>query len=387
MLWRGALLAAASNLRQSVIRERILGNLASDQEREQEEEEEQPPQPGQDGVPFSATRYASPSSSLDFSLAQDADADVKRCRLSWRLRANSNANGRVRGIVDKWERGSARSRSSSPNSSCSRRRGGSGSEGGSELSVRDVFVTDGGGGGTSDGCRAVEARVKETHIEALDTAVPRHDGSGTNSWRVLDTDITQPTWRSAVQATDTTSTSTLVEAEVQTDEVHAETEASAANLGEEECAMENQVDGTQFLLLDEFRRRLEQVEARVGAMEAEWHVTGPEGRRGWWKRTRVRQHTESQHAGMTLELDHATSSDDSVSLPPPPLPAAEITPTKEQQEEEDTRATNRLVDCGPTTVTILSDLSPYVFLVGGLGMCAVVFHVMLKRVVRRNSKP
>ena len=380
MLWRGALLAAASNLRQSVIRERILGNLASDQEQEQEEEEEQPQQPGQDGVPSSPTRYSSSSSSLEFSLTQGGDADAKRCRPSWRVRANSNANGLVRGIVDKWERGSARTRSSSPNSNCSHRRGGSGSEGGSERCVREVHVTDRGGGSISDGCRAVAAAAKETHIEARDIVVPRHESNGSGSWRVLNTDITQPTWRSAAQPPDTTSTSTLVEAEVQTDEVHAENEASAANLGEEECAMENQVDGAQLLLLDEFRRRLEEVEARVGAMEAEWHVTGPEGRRGWRKRTRVQQQTESQHAG-ALELDHATSSDDSVS---PPL-SAEATPTKEQQE--DARAENRLVDCGPTTMTILSDLSPYVFLVGGLGMCAVVFRVVLKRVVRRNPKP
>jgi hypothetical protein len=385
MLWRGALLAAASSLRQSVIRERILGNLASDNEWEQEEEEEQPEQPEQDGVPLSTTRYASSSSSLDFSITQGGDTDADRCRPSWRLRANSNANGRVRGIVDKWERGSARSRSSSPNSSWSRRRGGSGSEGGSELGVREVSVTDSSGGGISDVFRAVAAGIKETHTEARDTVVPRHDGSGSSSWRVLDTDITQPTWRSAALAPDTTSAST----EEQTDDVHAETEASAANLGEEARAMENQVDGTQFLLLDEFKRRLEEVEARVGAMEAEWHVMGPEGRRERWKRTRVRQpHTESQHVDATLEPDHATSSDDSVSPPPPPpLSAVEVTPTKEQQEEEDTREENRLVDFGPTAVTMLSDLSSYVFLVGSLGMCAVVFNVVLKRVVRRNPKP
>jgi hypothetical protein len=130
-LWRRALLAAARSLRQNVLYGRIWGNLPSDPVHEQEQARVQ------DELPFGTTLYASSSSSLDLPLTGgDTNASWSR-HTTQRLR-----NGRVRGMVDKWERESAGGRGSTrrSNSSCSR--SDSESDNGSELGEGEIAAEE-----------------------------------------------------------------------------------------------------------------------------------------------------------------------------------------------------------------------------------------------------
>ncbi|KAI0248486.1 hypothetical protein BJV78DRAFT_1235435, partial [Lactifluus subvellereus] len=189
------------------------------------------------------------------------------------------------------------------------------------------------------------------------------------------------------------STPTLADAEVQVD-AHAEPEASSeANLEEKERAMENEVRGTRSLL-EEFRRRLEEVEARVGAMEVKWHAEVEQRMHAQTQQRQV-QGTPAvvkdmydkavealpEEAGAMLQLSAASTA-------PPAEVLKEGEEAERASEVEDctastdagSRVTRRAVDLGPTRV---SDLPSYVLLVG-LGVCAVVLQVVLKRVAGRS---
>ena len=456
-LWRSALLVAARNLRQNVLRGRIWGNRASDQEQEQKQDQEQDPE--QDDALFGTALYASSSSSLDLPLAgEDADTGSV-CRPSGLVWASTNENGRVRGMVDKWERESVRSRGSSCNSSSGRR--GSESDSGSEVGEREVAAPeDVGSGGTSNDSRVMSAAEEPSiedllaaepappgpkdgswgaraweeldigvtirRIEAHDTVDTRRDGSGSSgagtgsarsfltrskhsgrdygsSQRVRDAaDEDVQTARRMVadifaEPADMASTPALADAEVQADaDVEAEP-SSEADLEEQERAMENEVSATRSLL-EEFRRRLEEVEARVGAMEVEWHAE-EEPRMQAQIQQRQAQGASAVEKDMYDKAVEALPEEASAMLqlsatfvaPLAEAVAEEGEETEQASEAEDgtasTDAESRVpchaVDLGPTT---LSDLPSYVLLVG-LGVCAVVLQVVLKRVAWRSLKP
>jgi hypothetical protein len=427
--WRGALLAAAHNLRQSVLRGCILGNEASDQEQGQEQEPEE--QMGQGDAPFCATLYTSESSSLDLPLASEhADADSKH-RRSRPMRVDVNVKGRVRGMVNKWEHESARNRSSSRSSSCSRRRCGSESDNGSGLGEREM-MEDVGGGGTSNHSRAAAATAAEEpsiedllvaegaspapkdsswgaraweeldigetmrRIEAHDTAVPRRrDGSrssgasaghsrnfltrskrggrGGSSKHVqeVSNEDAQSARRTIADIFadpgDTVPTPAQADAEIQAD-TYADAGAWTVDL-EKERVLEDEVRGTRSLL-EEFKRRLEVVEERVGAMEAEWYAT--EERLG---QAQVQQQGSPQRTSVTEDRhDKAVET-------VPGVEEERLSATKECATDAYAAVNHlarRVVDLTPTTV---SELPSYVLLVG-FGVCAVVLQVVLKQVTR-----
>ncbi|KAI0248493.1 hypothetical protein BJV78DRAFT_1235508 [Lactifluus subvellereus] len=187
----------------------------------------------------------------------------------------------------------------------------------------------------------------------------------------------------------------LTDAEVQAD-AHTETEASSeANPEEKERAMENEVRGTRSLL-EEFRRRLEEVETRVGAMEVEWHAEVEQRMHAQTQQQQV-QGTSAMEKDMYDKAVEALPEEagamlqlSAVSIAPPAEVLKEGEEAERASEVEDctastdtrSRVTRRAVDLGPTRV---SDLPSYMLLVG-LGVCAVVLQVVLKRVVGRSLK-
>ena len=438
-LWRSALLAAARSLRQNILYGRIWGNPPADPEQEQEQAQVQ----GES--PFGTTLYASSSSSLDLPLTGD-DPDVGSSRHT----TQRQRNGRVRGMVDKWERESAGSRSSTRRSNGSCSRSDSESDNGSELGEGemiaeqdvDVFPDDSMGSvlAADDepsiedllaselaptvpkrgwGARAWEELDSGTtvrRIELHDTVVQRHDISGSasadldntpnfgtlskfggganngSSRRVLGTNREDPRLARRTAADifavlpDTVSPPALVEAEVQAgvqaetkeeaEATIAETEAEAeAELKASELALEGEMRCTRTML-EEFRRRLVEVESRVSSMEAE----------------------EKQRAQVSPEIPATAKDtpDNAVDAPlsnktglisetdPSPTDATDADESQSQDKDNaDEHVIRHVVDLEPTTV---SDLPSYLLLVG-LGVCTVVFKVVLKRVWCRSLKP
>ena len=468
MLWRSALLAAARNLRQNILRGRIWGNPASDIELGQDQEREQ------GDVPFASALYASSSSSLDLPLnGEDVESGYQH-RPTRGLRVSTKTKGRVRGMVDKWERESAGSR----NSDYGCHRSGSESDSGSELGEGEVVAVaeedvDARGAGRepvlspdediasvlveddepsiedllasgpapsaprdgSWGARAWEelgSGVTMRRIEQHDTVVPRRDassgsgadmgdpaifgtrskrgGGASSSSRRIRATATREESRLArrmvadifTEPSDAISTPTLTEAQVQAD-MHAEIEleeegavaALEAELEAKELALESEARSTRALL-EEFKRRLEDVEERVSAMEAEWHPKEEQV-------AHVSEQSQAQGASTSEKVIH----DDAVeilpktaSVTPERDDAVAELPTDDRQVEDHSEAEkgsadlgipdaegrvlrHTMVDIGPTGV---SDLPSYVFLVG-LGVCAIVLQVVLKRVGGRSLKP
>ena len=468
MLWRNALLAAARNLRQNILRGRIWGNPASDIEQGQDQEQEQ------GDVPFACALYASSSSSLDLPLnGEDAESGSQH-RPTRRLRMNTKTNGRVRGMVDKWERESAGSR----NSDYGCHRSGSESDSGSELgegevaataeedvdsrgacseplslspdnpiasvlaeddepSIEDLLAAEPAPSAPKDGswgARAweeLDSGVTMRHIEQHDTVVPRRDassgssadmgspaifgtrskrGGASSSSRRIRATATREDSRVArrmvadifAEPSNTISTPAFAEAEVQADvpaenELEEEVEVAAleAELEAKELALESEARSTRALL-EEFKRRLEDVEGRVSAMESEWHPKEEQV-------SHVSQQSQAQDASTSEKDTH----DDAVETLPK---TTSVTPERDDavagvpaddRQVEGHSATEKssadpgtpdaeghvvrhtVVDTGPTSV---SDLPSYVFLVG-LGVCAVVLQVVLRRVASRSLKP
>lgn len=457
-LWRSALLTAARNLRQNMLRGRIWGTPTSEPEQEDND------------APFGPSlSYAFPSSSPDLTLA-DTITDADR---TGRVRWNTNTNGRVRGMVDKWERGSASSRSSSRSSSHRRSESDSRSEPGCDADVGTVPTANGTVSPThplpfpSKDNAAVDDATEEPSIEDLlavtsaspvpmdgswgarawedldigvtvrrvdaahDTVVPRRDGSGSGSSSGIgagsmrsfgsrrnggdsSNDGSQRVRRKVVDIfagpVDGGPLSALtVCVGVQVDArppaeiedgraVEAEAEAEAeAELEARERALEDEVCGTRTLL-EEFRRRLEEVEAGVGAMEAEWRA----------KEEQLAREVQVQQLALNTHNDKAVEAvpeepcaapeffDPTPALPQslPEVIPVPPTPTEETSASSDASCVDddsdsergvvpRAVGLGPEGV---SDLPSYVFLVG-LGVCTVVLQVVLKRVAGRSLKP
>lgn len=462
-LWRSALLAAARSLRQNILYGRIWGNPPLDPEQEQARV--------QDNSPFGTTLYTSSSSSLDLLLTGgDADAGCSR-HTTQRLR-----NGHVRGMVDKWERESAGSRSSTrrSNSTCSR--SDSESDNGSELgegemaagedvevpkALISVFPDDGTGAvpaaddepsiedllaselspaapmlGSWGACawEELDSGTTMRRIEPRDTVVQRHDISGSagadmdsapnfgalskhgggannsSSRRVRGTNKEDPrvARRTAVDIfavlPDTVSTPALVEAEVQADpqaETKEEAEATVAEAEAEaeaelkasELALEGEMRHTRAMV-EEFRHRLVGVESRVSAMEAEEkqrvHVS-PQLQKQLsqeFSAAAKDTHDNAVESLLPRKACAISESDPSIAVEVPADATTDADENKVGRDHDtgvctDGHVARHVVDLEPTT---LSDLPSYVLLVG-LGVCAVVFKVLLKRVGCRSLKP
>lgn len=458
MLWRCALLVAARSLRQNILRGRIWGNPPSDPEQEQEEER------GQGDTPFSTTLYASSSSSLDLPLTGgDAEAGSERRRA--RL-LGANANGRVRGMVDKWERESVESQSPTRKSDRSCSRSSSESDDGSELgegevaaeedvdvpsalvsvfsdngaglvsaaddepSIEDLLASESAPVAPKDGswgARAweeLDAGTTVRRLEPHDSGVPRHDDDGSSSADVGNAPIIETlkergggansssrrvrrttrenlhlARRTAADVfavpTDTVSKPAFVEAGVQA-VVHAEAklveeaEATAAvveaELEAKELALEGEVRDARALL-EEFRFRLEEVEARVSAMEAKSHPA--EEQQAQVSSQQPQPPAQESTAAKKDTHDNAVEASPKKAsvVPECDSPRAVEISTDEGPDVSggyaNSRVVQHVVNLEPTTV---SDLPSYVLLVG-LGVCAVVLQVVLKRVGGRSLKP
>src|SRR6266851_3103857 len=211
------------------------------------------------------------------------------------------------------------------------------------------------------------------------------------------------------ESPDTVSTPALAEAEVQADvcaEIELEEEAAAAvaleaELEAKELALESEARATRGLL-EEFRRRLGEVEARVSAMEVEWHP--PEEQQAPISQQPQQPQAQRTSTAETDTHDNAIEARPKTADITPELDAAAAAETSADEREvgshkavengsadlgahgayaEGRVVRQTMVDLGPTTV---SDLPSYVFLVG-LGVCAVVLQVVLKRVGGRSLKP
>ena len=268
-------------------------------------------------------------------------------------------------------------------------------------------------------------------IEPHDTVVQRHDISGSagadvgsepnfgtlskhggganssSSRRVRGTNKEDPRLSRRTAADifavlpETESTPVLVEAEVQAD-IQAETEEETtvmvaeaeAELKASELVLEGEMRYTRAMV-EEFRRRLMEVESRVSAMEAE------EKQRAHVSPQYQKQPSEEISTAATDTHDNAVEAllprqagaiSETVPSIAVEIPADAITDANENKvgRDHDTNVVcvdghvaRHVVDLEPTT---MSDLPSYVLLVG-LGVCAVVFKVVLKRVGCRSLKP
>jgi hypothetical protein len=256
-------------------------------------------------------------------------------------------------------------------------------------------------------------------IEPHDTVVQRHDISGSagadvgsapnigtlskhgggnnngSSRRVRGTNKEDPRLARLTAADifavlpDTVSTPALVEAGVQADvqtETKEEAEATIAEAEAElkacELALEGEMRFTRAMI-EEFRRRLVEVESRVSAMEAE-------------EKQRAQLSPEISAAAkdtddnaveplFSKEAGAISESDPSIAVEVPVDSTTDTDEGKVRREHvrADGHVIRHVVDLEPTT---MSDLPSYVLLVG-LGVCTVVFKVVLKRVWCRGMKP
>jgi hypothetical protein len=267
-------------------------------------------------------------------------------------------------------------------------------------------------------------------IEPHDTVVQRHDISGnagvvvgsalnfgtlskhgggannSSSRRVRGTNKEDPRLARRTAADvfavlpDTVSPPALVEAEVQAD-IQADTKEEAAatvaeaeaeaELKASELALEGEMQNTRAML-EEFRRRLVEVESRVSAMETEEIQRAPISPQQQKQpsqeisATSKDMHDNAVEALLPRQAGAISENDPSMAVE---VPADATTDADESKVREDTgicadgHVTRHVVDLEPSTV---SDLPSYVLLVG-LGVCAVVFKVVLKRVGYRSLKP
>jgi hypothetical protein len=347
------------------------------------------PEPEQEEEENGAVFVSSPDLPL---VDANADADTRPPR------SGMNTNGHVRGMVDKWERESAGSRSSSRSSSHRREEPSSGagavpplpplpfpnksSTSAEEPSIEELLAAaspppmDGSWGARAWEDLDIGVTVRRLDAAAHETVVPRRNGSGSGSSgdsRGNEGGGSQRARRAVVDIFADDVDNSRVDAEVQvnarpTDDVRAEAELEA-----KERALEDKVRGTHTLL-EEFRRRLEVVEARVDALETEW-------RRAKEERASAAQHNDkSVEAAVPLSLPEVVA---------PPTPSETTSSSSLATSDADDKDSERGVvspgvglDAPPETV---SDLPSYVFLVG-LGVCTVVLQVVLKRVAGRSLK-
>ncbi|KAI0064936.1 hypothetical protein BV25DRAFT_1822709 [Artomyces pyxidatus] len=415
-LWRNALLNASRNLRQNVLRGRIWGTPTSPTS----PTSEQPPA----SHPFSSEMYASSSSSLDLSLSDSGGPAISPLRRGNAIRVRkSRANGRVKGMVDKWERESA----------------GSGSAYGSESEhevddERRESITRSpekveGELLLAEQRPSAEAEERELSMEELLASVSApeiKEGSwGARAWEEMDLGVTvkrigeSQSWDTVVKRPDTSRNGTgnakkfdtgkrgsssrvktgpkderrvvtaifappveepeprpVAEDVVDPIVDSAQELAAEERVRELERRLEQDVRGTRELL-EEFRHRLEEVETRVAEMEE---------RERQQATAALSEQSEKAAADERLVEEKATTTDDfndsysklvatngeyPVAAAPSSLVSRAFAYASPAEHED-----------GPTN---MSDLPSYVLLVG-LGVCAVVFKVVLKRVAGRNLK-
>ena len=294
-----------------------------------------------------------------------------------------------------------------------------------EPSIEDLLASESAPAVPKDGswgARAweeLDAGTTIRRIEPHDTAAARHDssadvgsapmfetlskrGSGTNSRRIRGTN--REDLRLARRAAadifavpaEAASMPALVEAGVQA-EVRAETELEEeveatvvpveAEVEAKELALEGEVRDTRALL-EEFKRRLEEVEARVSAMEAKSDF---EDEQSTHASPRQQEQQSEAQGTSAAEKDGHDEAAELAGLEPEREPTTPVEiPVDEGKAGQDAgslyadaRVVRHVVDVEPTTV---SDLPSYVLLVG-LGVCAVVLQVVLRRVGSRSLRP
>ena len=340
-----------------MLRGRIWGTPTTEPEPEPEPEEE-------NGSDLENDSYAFPSISSSPDLTLTSDADTVSIR----------ANGHVRGMVDKWERSSNASTSSRSSSRSSNHRTSvvsplpflsqnqnqsqGVSVGEEEPSIEDLLLAEDG----SWGARAweeVDVGVTVRRVDpAHDTVVPLRNGSGSGSGSGSSNGIGGARRAVVDIFADDPSPSfglTCSDAGVQVDALENDEDVQQA-----ERALEEEVRGTRSLL-EEFRRRLEDVEARVGVLEAQQQ----------WSSSSVTHNDKAVEALPEV-----------IRVVPPP-------PCDNDDDEDGSSSSERAVVRGAGGVGLVPEsvleIPSYVFLVG-LGVCTVVLQVVLKRVAGRSLK-
>ena len=200
----------------------------------------------------------------------------------------------------------------------------------------------------------------------FDLIVPLREGSGSGSSngigggarrRVVDIFADEPSSSAAALTSDAG-----VQVDAYPRSPPAENDEDVQQVEEEarERALEEEVRETRTLL-EEFRRRLEDVEARVGVMEAQ-----QQQRSSSKNKTHNDKAVEAAIPEVIRVVPHAAPSCD------------------DDDDSSSERAVVRGggVGLGPESV---SEIPSYVFLVG-LGVCTVVLQVVLKRVAGRSLK-
>jgi hypothetical protein len=297
-----------------------------------------------------------------------------------------------------------------------------------EPSIEDLLASESGPAAPKDGswgARAweeLDAGTTMRRVEPYDPVVPRHDDSGSGSADVgsaptietlrergggtnNSTRRVRRTTREDLRLarrpaadifavpTDTVSTPVLVEAGVQAEvyaeaklmeEAEATTAVVEAELEAKELALEGEVRDARALL-EEFRLRLEEIEARVSAMaEEERSQVSPQ-------QQQPQPQAQGSFAARKDTHDKAVEAPSKKAVVVPeldPTTAVEIS-TDEGQVGPDVSGVygdSRVVQHVNLEPTTMSDLPSYVLLVG-LGVCAVVLQVVLKRVGGRSLKP
>ena len=174
----------------------------------------------------------------------------------------------------------------------------------------------------------------------------------------------------------------------QEEEVEAKVAPAEAEVEAKELALEGEVRDTRALL-EEFKRRLEEVEARVSAMEAK---SDSEDEQSTHASPPRQQEQQSEAQGTcAAEKDAHDNAVEVAGLEPEREPTALVEISVDEGNAgrdagslyADARVVRHVVDVEPTTV---SDLPSYVLLVG-LGVCAVVLQVVLRRVGGRSLRP
>ncbi|KAN0123699.1 hypothetical protein V8E53_015879, partial [Lactarius tabidus] len=222
-----------------------------------------------------------------------------------------------------------------------------------------------------------EPSIEDLLVAESESKSPPMDGSwGARAWEDLDTGVTvrravliliwhtipsshgamavaagaEAVMVSAQPAAGVPSDAPTAEAGVQVGEIE-DGQAVEAELEKRERALEDEVRGTRTLL-EEFRRRLEDVEARVGVMEAKWCAAAPKSRND--------KAVEAFFDDPTVILPDASCDD----------------------TDSERSVVRGGVGLGPESV---SELPSYVFLVG-LGVCTLVLQLVLKRVAGRSLR-
>ncbi|KAI0050514.1 hypothetical protein FA95DRAFT_1570569 [Auriscalpium vulgare] len=434
-LWRDALLIASRNLRQNVIRGRIWGTPGSPTSDLGDSPDAPAPHP------YSSEMYASSSSSVDLlsDSGEPGITPLRRANGGLRVRRNKG-DGRVKGMVDKWERESAGSRSregsaygseseqedhaplqDSPSKLPSGlpffspdRTGPRLSQDSEELSMEELLATVSEPPPMSGswGARAweeLELGVTVKHVgenaspvPGMDTVVvKRRDGSGSgssgrgsvgalgtrrlgSSGRVKAAGADERRVVTAIFAhppveepEDVQETEGALERGKQDAEVQAQLAEEAEALARER-ALETEIESTRALL-EAFRRRLEEVEGRVTEMEER-------------ERAAARAEAEEQLKHAERELDVSTDVQETTAgLQQPAAITVQSVFTDVDRDERTAPVANASASTSPSAgddagPSAISELPSYVLLVG-LGVCAVVLQVVLRRVAGRNLKP